>query len=1033
MKTTKYSKCFILILIFTTLFFPRLKAQSTHKLLTSVVITDTSNTTARPEIVVTSNRVFILYLSATNGYRTFRLKIYNNNMDSLIASQILVTPSVDYGAPTDIRIASDGQYLYAFYETVRTISPGKDSTYLWGAKYTLNDIFSKVSYTATPISRSKPVTQLSIGGEKLDDPAPLIGSSSIFVITRLHDSIRTTGSTIYRVREFDRNNLSQLSKFDLDLSDIADGRARVTSLLYWHNNILIALSTTVSNSAVNENSDDGAKSDIILVKMQPNWTYNPLLDVHTLTAEPNDIENYISGLKADNNYFYITYKQAIGSPPGGQQITWIKIYDDTFNLIDTIKVKSTIWGPGGEEVRPSLDIFEDKIFSGQSMAPVAGTGYARVFVYNFITSKATPPTPVLSAPSNNSTEVLLNPTLSWNSSPGATIYRLQVSTSSNFISTILDDSTITDTSKQIGPLLNNTSYYWRMNAKNLVGTSYWTMPWSFTTLVVQSLPYENSHFGIFGAYAANEYTNFKSRMGFTDNQYWNWVNGHFRNLGTHWTRSNLQLIWDFIEPTLDSIYNWNSQPFQTDKVIINVYDPVNQVHWLGVFHEGGLFGQKSGAQQSLRDPLSDTIRYKRFVQDVVERYDGDGYHDVNPYVKVHYWQIGNEIPIPTTDSNKKKYVEWVKITSRAIHCADSDAKIVLIAQTDGFTLWNWLRNVIIELSTSNFFDAIDIHHWGNKSNYQMPAVRQVRQLLDSLRLYKVQIWSCENGTWAYQPSNPPIYQTQEEQARSLIQRYVYNIGLGLDKLFWNNLMEWFDFNGDQGSIFNSMGLIGDGMRNSEPAQNFNKPRVSYYSYKMLSQLIDADKARYEDKMSIHKEPNLYAYHYISLTKDSTAFYILWKNSGNQTIMFHINSHQALVTNMITDSLGNIRAEYTVNADNQGNVSITVGVDPLSISEISKPTSVQNELSTLKQFELYQNYPNPFNPTTTIRFSIPKREHTTLKIFDVLGKEVVTLVEDEINPGEHSVIFNAQSLASGLYFYHLSTSTFCQTKSMAVMK
>lgn len=280
-------------------------------------------------------------------------------------------------------------------------------------------------------------------------------------------------------------------------------------------------------------------------------------------------------------------------------------------------------------------------------------------------------------------------------------------------------------------------------------------------LIAQPIPYENSRFGIFGAYAANEYGYFKGRMGFTDTQYWNWVNNHFQNLGAHWTRSNLQLVWDFIEPTLDSAYNWNPQPFMTDSVIVNVYKPGNQVHWLGVFHEGGLFVRRPGPQPPLRDPLSDTLRYRRFVQNVVERYDGDGFGDVNAYVKVKYWQIGNEIPFSATTENRTKYVRWVKIASSAIRNADSTAKIVLIAPTGGFSLDPGLRDVIIELSNNNYFDVIDIHHWGRARDYEMWGIRQSRQLLDSLGLKQVQIWSCENGTWAYQPTNEP-YQTQEE-------------------------------------------------------------------------------------------------------------------------------------------------------------------------------------------------------------------------------------------------------------------------------
>ncbi len=84
-------------------------------------------------------------------------------------------------------------------------------------------------------------------------------------------------------------------------------------------------------------------------------------------------------------------------------------------------------------------------------------------------------------------------------------------------------------------------------------------------------------------------------------------------------------------------------------------------------------------------------------------------------------------------------------------------------------------------------------------------------------------------------------------------------------------------------------------------------------------------------------------------------------------------------------------------------------------------------------DLHQNYPNPFNPSTTIRFSLPRREYVTLKVFDVLGREVTTLVDGELNAGEHTVVFNAKDLPRGVYFYRLMTPTFIQTKSMEVLK
>ena len=85
------------------------------------------------------------------------------------------------------------------------------------------------------------------------------------------------------------------------------------------------------------------------------------------------------------------------------------------------------------------------------------------------------------------------------------------------------------------------------------------------------------------------------------------------------------------------------------------------------------------------------------------------------------------------------------------------------------------------------------------------------------------------------------------------------------------------------------------------------------------------------------------------------------------------------------------------------------------------------------FALSQNYPNPFNPTTTIRFSIAERQFTALKIFDVLGKEVCMLVNEEKPAGEYQVSFNAGNLASGIYFYTLHSGNFTETKKLILVK
>ncbi len=98
------------------------------------------------------------------------------------------------------------------------------------------------------------------------------------------------------------------------------------------------------------------------------------------------------------------------------------------------------------------------------------------------------------------------------------------------------------------------------------------------------------------------------------------------------------------------------------------------------------------------------------------------------------------------------------------------------------------------------------------------------------------------------------------------------------------------------------------------------------------------------------------------------------------------------------------------------------------------TSVNPFGSTVPDnFSLSQNYPNPFNPTTKINYELPITNYVSIKVYDVLGNEIETLVNEKQNAGSYSVNFNAASLPSGIYFYKLVTEKFSQTKKMILVK
>jgi hypothetical protein len=87
----------------------------------------------------------------------------------------------------------------------------------------------------------------------------------------------------------------------------------------------------------------------------------------------------------------------------------------------------------------------------------------------------------------------------------------------------------------------------------------------------------------------------------------------------------------------------------------------------------------------------------------------------------------------------------------------------------------------------------------------------------------------------------------------------------------------------------------------------------------------------------------------------------------------------------------------------------------------------------EQFTLEQNYPNPFNPTTTIQFSLPIKSTVSVKVFDILGREVRTLVNDVKSPGTYKVLFDGTGLASGTYFYRMEAGNYIDTKKLLLLK
>lgn len=114
---------------------------------------------------------------------------------------------------------------------------------------------------------------------------------------------------------------------------------------------------------------------------------------------------------------------------------------------------------------------------------------------------------------------------------------------------------------------------------------------------------------------------------------------------------------------------------------------------------------------------------------------------------------------------------------------------------------------------------------------------------------------------------------------------------------------------------------------------------------------------------------------------------------------------------------------------------TIGDNSYSVNyrfRIVEPTAVEDE-EVPNKFSLQQNYPNPFNPTTEIKYSVPERAFVSLKVYDILGNKIKTLVYGEQSPGNYNINFDANNLASGIYLYTIRAGNFYETKKMLLIK
>jgi hypothetical protein len=173
----------------------------------------------------------------------------------------------------------------------------------------------------------------------------------------------------------------------------------------------------------------------------------------------------------------------------------------------------------------------------------------------------------------------------------------------------------------------------------------------------------------------------------------------------------------------------------------------------------------------------------------------------------------------------------------------------------------------------------------------------------------------------------------------------------------------------------------------------------------------------------------------------SSYEINWSSNDVEKVKIEYSINNGATWNIVVDSVESSGA-YIWNVPNiltiQGKIKISdlslpsvydVNDAPFRIDYVSNV----NDEANPTEFNLFQNYPNPFNPATIIEYSLPQKKMVTLKVFDVLGYEIATLVNEEKSAGNYTVKFDGSKLSSGIYFYQLKAENYISTKKLILLK
>ncbi|MDD5491492.1 MAG: hypothetical protein PHV60_02265 [bacterium] len=373
---------------------------------------------------------------------------------------------------------------------------------------------------------------------------------------------------------------------------------------------------------------------------------------------------------------------------------------------------------------------------------------------------------------------------------------------------------------------------------------------------------------------------------------------HVQDIGIKWIRPGADIYWRAVQPSLEYVkkgrYDWRSIDDLYGRVpagvcILGTFDPLVWGINSDPAFKPGTWEFASAEEEKY---------YIKFVKEVVERYDGDGYKDMpglqNP---IRYWQIGNEQAFRPLIGTRKvnEPLDWkgfshiVEISAKAIKESDPMAKIALGGLASGYPL---LNDPIAKLMDSppgirereefyapllkdlngKYIDIFDIHYYGSLQEtssegwnwiFMKDVYTYIRQILNKNGYQNTEIWFTETAV----PSEPS---GERFQAMNLVKRFIYPLSFGVKKVFWWNMVEG-EYPLEVDKPANHFGLVYDGLGQGDPGYGVKK--LAYYTYKiMVEVLAGSDWNKIE---TIHEKDGIYVF---KITKQGKSVWVAWNEN-----------------------------------------------------------------------------------------------------------------------------------------------------------